>query len=383
MTVLSEDERQVQAVFGRIADELVAPGAKDRDQESRFPYDIIDALAATQVFGLPFAEDLGGQGGSSVDFVLALEEIARADQSVAALVANQVGLAGMPLARFGSESQQSRWLPSLFSGETLGAFGLTEASGGSDTRSMRTMARKEPGGWRLSGSKAFITNAGTERTGFVTVAARTTDEAGAESGFGMFLVESGSEGFAVGPALRKIGWRSSDTRDVYLDGCFVPDSNVLGDSSRGRQQFLEALEFGRIQIATLAVGLVAAALDVSLRYAEERQAFGKRLIDFQAIQFKLADMATECEASRLLVHNAARLRDQGEPFANEAAMAKLFASESAARASTQCVQILGGAGFMDDSAAARLFRDSKILEIGEGTSEIQRVLIARSLDKAR
>lgn len=370
---------EVRRAFRDFAAKEIAPGARDRDQSGTFPYDLVEPLAEIGAFRMVLPEELGGDGSDTVSFVVALEEIARADQSVAALVANQVGLSAMPIARFGTDEQRSRWLPGLLSGKVLGSFGLTEPGGGSDTARIRTRARRDGDGWVVDGSKTFITNAGLESTGFVIVAARTGERADGRPAAGTFIVETDTPGFSVGPPLKKMGWRASDTREVFLEGVRVPDSAVLGDPERGLQQFLASLDFGRIQIATLGVGLVQSALDFAIDYASSREAFGHPIEKYQAVAFKLADMEVDAHAARVLTMRAAELRDAGAPFSHEAAIAKLFASEAAMRAGHQCVQIHGGAGFMDDSDAARLFRDAKILEIGEGTSEIQRLVISRRL----
>lgn len=361
------------------AREVVEPEAAKRDADGAFHDDLIGPLAATGIFGLPFGEDVGGQGGDTVAFVVALEEIARADQSVAATVANQVGLSALPIATFGTEAQRRRWLPELFSGRVLGSFGLTEPGGGSDNKSMTTRAEKVEGGWVLDGAKMFITNAGTDRTGFVIIAARTGTSASGKASFGAFIVETTRNGFSVGPPLRKLGWRSSDTRPVYLERCLVPDDAVLGDSAGGLPAMLRTLAFGRIQIATLAVGLAQRALDEASAYAEERVAFGRPIAEYQGTSFKLADMAVGVCAARLLTMEAAWRRDRGLEFADHATRAKLFASEVAVRASHDCLQVHGGLGFMDDTVPARLYRDARLLEIGEGTSEILRMVIARGL----
>jgi alkylation response protein AidB-like acyl-CoA dehydrogenase len=383
MIELSELHREVRDSFRRFADRQVAPGATERDQTGAFPYDLVPELAKIGAFRMVFPEEEGGDGADTVSFVVALEEIARADQSVAALVANQVGLSALPIATFGTPEQKERWLPGLFSGEVLGSFGLTEPEAGSDTAAIATRAVRDGDGWVLSGSKMFITNAGTDLTAFVIVAAVTGRREDGRSTAGTFIVETSNPGFSVSAPLKKMGWRASDTRQVFLDECRVPDSAVLGDPHRGLAQFLRTLDFGRIQIATLGVGLVQAALDAAADYAGRREAFGRPIGQFQGVSFKLADMEVDAHAARLLTLNSARLRDAGVPFAHEAALAKLYASEAAMRAAHRCVQIHGGAGFMDDSLPARLFRDAKILEIGEGTSEIQRLVISRRLTADR
>lgn len=370
---------EVRRVFRDFAAKEIAPGARERDQLGAFPHELVEPLAEIGSFRMILPAELGGDGADTVSFVVALEEIARADQSVAALVANQVGLSAMPIARFGTQDQCARWLPELLSGKTLGSLGLTEPGGGSDTASLRTRARRDGDGWVLDGAKTFITNAGLATTGFVIVAARTGERPDGRPAAGTFIVETDAPGFSVGPPLKKLGWRASDTREVVLEGVRVPDSAVLGDPQRGLQQFLAALDFGRIQIATLGVGLIQSALDFAVGYASAREAFGQRIDRFQGVAFKLADMEVDVHAARALTLRAAALRDAGRSFSHEAAIAKLHSSEAAMRAAHQCLQIHGGAGFMDDSDAARLFRDAKILEIGEGTSEIQRIVISRRL----
>jgi butyryl-CoA dehydrogenase len=379
MSVDESMHADVRRVFHDFAVKEIGPGARDRDQQGAFPHDLVQPLAEIGAFRMILPVELGGDGADTISFVVALEEIARADQSVAALVANQVGLSAMPIARFGTEEQRARWLPGLLSGKVLGSFGLTEPGGGSDTASIRTRARREGDAWVLDGAKTFITNAGLESTGFVIVAASTGERADGRPAAGTFIVDTETPGFSVGPPLKKLGWRASDTREVFLEGVRVPDSAVLGDPERGLQQFLAALDFGRIQIATLAVGLIQSALDFAVDYSSRREAFGQRIDRFQAVAFKLADMEVDAHAARALTLRAAALRDAGAPFSHEAAIAKLYASEAAMRAAHQCVQIHGGSGFMDDSDAARLFRDAKILEIGEGTSEIQRLVISRRI----
>lgn len=379
MSVSESIHAEVRRLYNEFALREIAPGARDRDQSGTFPHDLVKPLAEIGVFRMVFPPEWGGDGADTRSYVVALEEISRADQSVGALVANQVGLSAMPLARFGSDEQRARWLPGLLSGTVLGAFGLTEPGGGSDTAAICTRARRDGNGWIIDGAKTFITNAGLDTTAFVIVAARTGQRDDGRPAAGTFIVETSTSGFSVGPPLKKLGWRASDTREVFFDGVRVPDSAVLGDPTRGLQQFLAALDFGRVQIATLGVGLIQAALDHAAEYASRRHAFGQRIDRFQGVAFKLADMEVDVHAARALTLRAAELRDAGEPFAHEAAIAKLYASEAAMRAAHGCVQIHGGSGFMDDSDAARLFRDAKILEIGEGTSEIQRLVISRRL----
>lgn len=376
---LSDEQKETAALFREFSSSEIAPGAGHRDQTGEFPYELLPKLADTGIFSLIFPKEVGGLGGDAVTYVLALEEIARADQSVAATVGNQIGLAALPLCTFGNVAQRDQWLPKLFSGTVLGALGLTEPSSGSDAASISTTARRSGDSWILNGTKMFITNSGTKRTGFVLVAANTGPTADSRLGSSVFIVESGTPGFSVGPNLKKMGWRSSDTHQLFFDECRIPATSLLGEEGNGLRQFLRTLDFGRIQVATLGVGLAQAALDLAVRYATERRAFGQPIVDFQGISFKLADMEVGVRAARLLTLEAAWRRDRGLDFSQEAACAKLFASELAMQAANACLQIHGGYGFMDDSAPSRLFRDAKILEIGEGTSEIQRLLIARKL----
>lgn len=373
----SEAQRVLREQYRRFVAEVVEPGAATRDATGAFHAELVPQLAQSGIFALPFDESLGGLGGSAVDYVLALEEVARCDQSVAATVANQVGLSALPIATAGTPAQRARWLPALFRGEVLGCFALTEPGGGSDNRGMKTTATHDAGGWRISGSKTFITNAGTELTGFLIVAARTGADARGKPRFGAFIVERGTHGLSVGPPLRKLGWRGSDTREVFLDDCHVPEDAVLGDAEGGLATMLGTLEFGRIQIATLGVGLAQRALEASLDHARDRHAFGRPIGEFQGVSFKLSDMVVGVHAARLMTLEAAWRRDAGLDYGMQAACAKLHASEVAMRAAHACVQIHGGHGFMDDSLPARLFRDARLLEIGEGTSEIQRMVIAR------
>ncbi len=380
---LTEEQSIIRDQFRRFSREVVEPGAAERDATGRFHYDLVEKLAATGIFGLPFPESLGGHGGSSVDYELALEEISRADQSVAATVANQVGLSALPIATYGTDAQRERWLGPLFRGEMLGCFALTEPGGGSDNRAMKTTAKQTADGWLISGSKTFITNAGTEMTGVLIVAARTGVTEAGKPRFGAFLVGRGTRGLSLGPPMKKMGWRSSDTREVFFDDCLVPHDAVLGDPYTGLAAMLGTLEFGRIQIATLGVGLAQRALDESIAYARERRAFGRPIAEFQGVSFKISDMAVGVHAARLLTLEAASRRDAGLSFGDEAAQAKLFSSEVAMKAAHDCVQIHGGYGFMEDTVPSRLFRDAKLLEIGEGTSEINRLVIARRAIGAR
>jgi short-chain 2-methylacyl-CoA dehydrogenase len=375
---LTTTQQLVAETIRKFAHDRVAPGAAERDRTGNFPYDLVGELAALGIYGMIFPEQDGGGGADTVSFVLAVEEIAAVDQSVAALVCNQVGLSALPIVTFGTPEQKSRYLPPLFDGSILGAFALTERSGGSDPSSMRTMARRDGDDWVINGGKTFITNAGTDLTDFVIVAARTGDRVDGRAPTGAFIVPTSTPGFQVGPAMRKLGWRSSDTREIGLVDCRVPGDALLGDPERGLSRMLHTLDFGRIQIASLGVAVVQASLAAAVEHARTREAFGRTIADFQGVGFRIADMQADLHASQALTLRAARLRDQGADFSEAAAVAKLYASEAAVRCSDACVQIHGGAGFMDNSVAARLYRDARILPIGEGTSEIQRYILSRS-----
>jgi alkylation response protein AidB-like acyl-CoA dehydrogenase len=324
--------------------------------------------------GLPIPEEHGGAGGDTVAYAIAIEELARVDSSVAITVAAHTSLGTMPILLFGSEEQKRRWLPDLASGRKLAAFGLTEPGAGSDAGATRTTAELRDGDWVVNGSKVFITNAGTDVTWGVTVTART-----GESEVSNLVVENGTPGYTISPPMKKLGWRASDTRELSFEDCSVPEGNLLGERGAGFRQFLEILDGGRISVAAMGVGLAQGAFDLAYAYAKEREQFGKPIASFQAIQFKLSDMATEIEAGRALVYKAAWLKDQGRPFALESAMAKLYTGELSARVAGAALQIHGGFGYMEEAAISRLYRDQKILEIGEGTNEVQRMVIARHL----
>jgi alkylation response protein AidB-like acyl-CoA dehydrogenase len=329
------------------------------------------------LFGIPFPEEYGGQGGDLVTFCLCLEEIARWDSSVAITLEAAVGLAANPIYRFGTEEQKRRWLEPMARGEALGAFALTEPGGGSDARAIRTTARLDGDDWVIDGTKAFITNSGTPITSAILVAA--VDAGIGEGAVSTIVVPSGTPGLTVGAAYRKIGWRASDTHEVSFDRCRVSADHLLGERGRGYAQFLEALADGRVAIGALSVGLARGCLEESVKYAGERQAFGKPIGSFEALQFKIADMKVAVETARLAVLNAAWRRDRGKPFATEASVAKLYASEVATTCAREAVQVHGAYGYVEEFPVARFYRDAKVLEIGEGTNEIQRLLIARAL----
>jgi alkylation response protein AidB-like acyl-CoA dehydrogenase len=371
---LTEEQEEFRQAVREFARDEIAPRAKELDEQERFPLEIVRRMGELGLFGLPFPERYGGQGGDFVTFCLCLEEIASVDSSVAITLEAAVGLGANPIFRFGTEEQKRRWLEPMARGEILGAFALTEAGGGSDVRSMRTTARLEGGEWVVDGSKAFITNSGTPITAVCAVAAITGD-----GEISAILVPTDTPGFAVGPPYRKIGWRASDTREVTFSGCRVPQANLLGERGRGYAQFLETLDDGRIAIAALATGLARGCLEESVRYAREREAFGRPIGAYQALQFKMADIRVGVENARLAYLRAAWLKDRGRRYKTEAAIAKLYASEVAVAAARDAVQIHGGSGYIEESSVARFYRDAKVLEIGEGTSEIQRILIARDL----
>jgi alkylation response protein AidB-like acyl-CoA dehydrogenase len=330
------------------------------------------------LFGLPFPEEEGGQGSDFTSLCIAIEELARVDSSVAITLEAGVGLGASPIHRYGTPEQKERWLRPMCHGEILGAFGLTEPGGGSDAGATRTTARLEGGEWVINGSKAFITNSGTDITGCITVTALTGDSEG-DREISAIIIPAGTPGLTVGRSYRKIGWHASDTHELSFDDCRVPEANLLGERGRGFAQFLATLDEGRIAVAALSVGLAQGCLDESLAYAKTRKAFGRPIGGFQAIQFKIADMKVAAETARLATYRAAWLRDRGRPFATEAAVAKLYASEIAVTAAREAVQVHGGYGYMEEFPVARFYRDAKVLEIGEGTSEIMRWIIARDL----
>ncbi|HEY7755467.1 MAG TPA: acyl-CoA dehydrogenase family protein [Actinomycetota bacterium] len=374
---LTEEQRAFRDLVRGFAEEVVAPAAAGYDEREEFPLDIVKAMAELGLFGIPFPEEYGGQGGDLLTFCLCLEEIGRWDASVAITLEAAVGLGAMPLFRFGTQEQKERWLVPMARGEAIGAFALTEPGGGTDARAVRTTARLEGEGWVIDGAKAFITNSGTPLTSAILVAARDPE---AERGeISTIVVPAGTPGLTVGGGYRKVGWRASDTHELAFEGCRVPADHLLGERGRGYAGFLETLADGRVAIAALSVGLARGCLEESVRYAKDREAFGRPIGAFQALQFKIADMAVAVENARLATWRAAWLRDTGKPYATEASIAKLYASEIAMTCAREAVQVHGGYGYIEEFPVARFYRDAKVLEIGEGTSEIQRVLIARSL----
>jgi alkylation response protein AidB-like acyl-CoA dehydrogenase len=376
---LDEDHEALRKTVREFARDEVAPVIGDLYQREEFPYEIVAKMGRTGLFGLPFPEEHGGMGGTYFALCLALEELARVDSSVAITLEAAVSLGAMPLFRFGTDEQRRRWLPSLCAGEALGAFGLTEPGGGTDAGALRTTARLEDGQWVLNGTKAFITNSGTSITRFVTVAAVTGTRENGKKEISTILVPSGTPGFSVSPKYSKVGWNCSDTHELSFDDCRVPQENLLGERGRGYAQFLQTLDEGRVAIAALSVGLAQGCVDECLRYAGEREAFGHPIGSYQAIQFKIADMEVRTHTARLAYYAAAAKMLRGEPFKREAAIAKLVSSEAAMDNARDATQVFGGYGFMNEFPVGRFYRDAKILEIGEGTSEVQRMLIARDL----
>jgi short/branched chain acyl-CoA dehydrogenase len=376
---LSESEQDLVGLCRDFAREQIAPRAPLAWEEARCPTDLLREMGQLGLLGMLIPEEWGGIGMSTVGFVAAMEQIGRADQSVAAAWQAHVTIGSLPLYLFGNDDQRQRWLRPLAEGRVLGAFGLTEPDAGSDARGIRTRAERRDGGWLINGRKTFISNAGTDMSFGVTLLARMGSDDEERTGFGSFVVEKDTPGFTMGPKMRGIGWRGLDTRELYLDDVWVPDDQLVGDPNMGLSQFMRTLEVGRISIAALSLSLTQAVLDLAMAYARERVQFGQPISSFQAVQFKLADIATELEAARWLTYRAAYLRDTGQPFLKEAAMAKLKASRVAAWAASEAVQIHGGLGYMLETPVARFYCDSKVLEIGEGTNEIQHLVIARAL----
>ncbi len=378
---LTEAERDLAELCGSFAREQIATRAPLAWEEARCPTDLLKEMGALGLLGILVPERWGGIGMSTVGFVAAMEQIGLADKSVAAAWQAHVTIGSLPLLLFGDDAQRERWLRPLAEGRALGAFGLTEPDAGSDARGIRTRALPADGGWLINGRKTFISNAGTDMSFGVTLLARTGSPGDDDQPerFASFVVERDTPGFTMGPKMRGIGWRGLDTRELYFDDVWVPAEHLVGDPGMGLGQFLATLEVGRISIAALSLSLTQAVLDLAMGYSRDRVQFGQPIAKFQAVQFKLADIATELEAARWLTYRAASLRDAGQPFRKEAAMAKLKASRLATWAASEAVQIHGGLGYMLDSPVARFYCDAKVLEIGEGTNEIQHLVIARAL----
>jgi short-chain 2-methylacyl-CoA dehydrogenase len=375
---LSPDHELIRRTVREFAEGEVAPVAEELDRTKSFPYEIVAALGKLNLMGIPFPEQYGGGGGDTLAYALAVEELTRVDSSVAITLCAHTSLGTQPIYLFGSEEQKREWLPQLCSGERLGAFGLTEPEAGSDAGNTRTKAHLEDGEWVIDGAKQFITNAGTDISGVVCITAVTGGSNG-DREISNLIVANGTPGYEQGEPYRKMGWNASDTRPLTFTSCRVPEANLLGPRGAGFKQFLHILDIGRIGVAAMGVGLAQGALDEALKYARERRAFGKPISKFQAIQGKLADMATEIAAARLLVHKAALEKDAGRNFTLTAAQAKLKTGRLAVRCAEEAVQIHGGYGFIEEYPVCRFYRDAKILTIGEGTDEVQQMVIARAL----
>jgi len=371
---LTDEQNAIRRLVRDFAEQEVRPVAAELDREKRFPYELVARLGELGLMGIPYPEEYGGGGADTLSYAIAIEELARVDSSIAITVAAHTSLGTVPIYAFGTKEQKERWLPDLCSGRKLWAFGLTEPEAGSDAGNTRTTARLEDGEWVIDGAKQFITNAGTDITGGVTITARTGPDE-----ISNIIVPQDTPGYTVEPAYRKMGWNASDTRPLSFNGARVPEENLLGPRGAGFRQFLATLDGGRIGVAAMGVGLAQGALEEALAYAKQRHAFGQPISKFQAIQFKLADMATEIEAARLLTYKAAVLKDRGEPFSLVAAQAKLKTGRVAVRAAEEAVQIHGGYGYIEEYPVCRFYRDAKILTIGEGTDEVQQIVIARHL----
>jgi short-chain 2-methylacyl-CoA dehydrogenase len=371
---LDDDTQLLQRTVREFAEAEIAPVAEHLDRTKSFPYEIVAAMADLGWMGIPFPDSVGGAGGTTLQYAVAVEELARVDSSVAITLCAHTSLGTQPIYLFGNDAQKEEWLPQLCAGQILGAFGLTEPEAGSDAGNTRTRAMLENGEWVINGAKQFITNAGTDISGVVSITARTADEE-----ISNLIVPNGTPGYEQAEPYRKMGWNASDTRPLTFTDCRVPAGNLLGHRGQGFKQFLEVLDIGRIGVAAMGVGLAQGALDQALAYAKQRRAFGKPISKFQTIQAKLADLATEIEAARLLTYKSAWLKDQKRPFGLTAAEAKLKTGRLAVRASEEAVQIHGGYGFIEEYPVCRFYRDAKILTIGEGTDEVQQMVIARGL----
>jgi short-chain 2-methylacyl-CoA dehydrogenase len=374
---LTPEQEQFRQTVRAFAEEVISPRAEEMDRTEELPMDIVKQMGELGLFGLPFPEEYGGQGADFLTLCLAIEEIARIDSSMAITLEAAVGLGANPIFQFGTEEQKERWLVPMARGEILGAFGLTEPGGGSDAEATRTTATIEDGSWVINGSKAFITNSGTSLSKVATITATTGTREDGSKEISAIILPADTPGFEVGPHYRKLGWRASDTHEISFGDCRVPEENLLGERGRGFAQFLHILDDGRIAIAALAVGLAQGCLDQSVKYAGEREAFGRPIGAFQGLQFKVADMKVGVETARLATYKAAWLKEQGRDYKAAASLAKLHATEIAVTCARDAVQIHGGYGYMEESPVARYYRDSKVLEIGEGTNEIQRILVAR------
>ena len=372
---LTEQQVLLRNTVREFAEGEVAPLAEELDRESRFPYEIVAKLGELGLMGMPVPEELGGAGLDTLSYAIAIEELARVDSSVGITVAAHTSLGTMPIVMFGDDAQKERWVPQLASGKILGAFGLTEPDAGSDAGATRTTAVDDgDGGWIVNGSKMFITNAGTDITGCCTITAKTGDDE-----ITNFIVPADAPGYAVGPALRKIGWKASDTRPLNFDDLRLNGGARLGPRGEGFRQFLKVLDGGRISVGAMGLGLAQGAFEMALRHAKQRRQFGRAIVSFQAVQFQLADMATEIAQARSLLYLAARMKDAGERFSKAAAMAKLVTGRLAQTVAERALHLHGGYGWMEESPIARFYRDAKILDIGEGTVEVQKMVIARAI----
>ncbi|MCL1587647.1 MAG: acyl-CoA dehydrogenase family protein [Actinomycetia bacterium] len=370
----TEEHVALRAMMREFAESRIAPHAEQWDTDHHFPTDVIEEMGDLGLFGITADDEWGGAGGDFTSLCIAIEELSRVDQSMGITLEAAVGLGINPIHEFGTLEQKQRWLPDLVAGRALAGFGLTEPDAGSDAGATATRAELDGDEWVINGSKAFITNSGTDITSLVTITART-----GPGEISTIVVPSDTEGFIVEPPYRKMGWHASDTHPLTFIDCRVPTENLLGERGRGFHQFLATLDDGRIAIAAMSLGVIEACLEESLEYAKERTSFGKPIGSYQAVAFKIADLHVMADAARMLVYRAAWLKDEGLPFKQEAAVAKLYASEAAVTATREATQIFGGAGFLDQTLVARHYRDAKVLEIGEGTSEIQRLVISRGL----
>jgi short-chain 2-methylacyl-CoA dehydrogenase len=375
---LTDEQRLLRDTVRAFAREEVGPAAEELDREKRFPYELVAKMGELGLMGIPFPEDHGGGGADTLAYTMAIEELARVDSSVAITVAAHTSLGTMPIHLWGTDEQKDEWLPVLCSGEKLASFGLTEPEAGSDAGNTSTTATLEDGEWVVNGAKQFITNSGTDISGCVTITAVTDRENGRKE-ISNLIVANGTPGYEPGEPYRKMGWNASDTRPLSFADCRVPESNLLGRRGDGFKQFMQILDGGRIGVSAMGVGLAQGALDEAIAYAKERQAFGQRISSFQAIQAKIADLSAQIEAARLLTYRAAMLKDSGEPFTLTAAQAKLITGRLAVRATEEAVQIHGGYGYIEEYPVCRFYRDAKILTIGEGTDEVQQMVIARQL----
>jgi short/branched chain acyl-CoA dehydrogenase len=378
---LDDDTQLLQRTVREFAEAEVGPAAAELDRTKSFPYEIVAKMADLGWMGIPFPEAVGGAGGTTLQYAIAVEELTRVDSSVAITLCAHTSLGTQPIFVFGSDAQKEQWLPQLCAGKVLGAFGLTEPEAGSDAGNTKTRAELADGEWVINGAKQFITNAGTDISGVVSITARTGGSAGEAGGpeISNLIVANGTPGYEQAEPYRKMGWNASDTRPLTFTDCRVPEESLLGERGQGFRQFLHVLDIGRIGVAAMGVGLAQGALDQALTYARERRAFGRPISKFQTIQAKLADLATEIEAARLLTYKSAWLKDEGKPFGLTAAQAKLKTGRLAVRATEEAVQIHGGYGYIEEYPVCRFYRDAKILTIGEGTDEVQQMVIARAL----